>query len=53
MKCWKQERERPMGGQPFTQRTDKLVIDDDDTNSDTVTESDLSLKSHVILAQGE
>ena len=39
---------RPVGGQPssmFTQHTDKFVIDDDDMDSDTFTESDLSLKS--------
>ena len=33
---------RPLSGQPFTQHTDKFVIDDDDMDSDTVTESDLS-----------
>ena len=41
-----------MGGQSagsFTQHTDKLVIDDDDMDSDTVTESDLSLKSRSFL----
>ena len=48
MKRWKQER-RPLGGQPFTQHTDKFVIDDDDTDSDTATESDLSLKSRSLL----
>ena len=41
--------ERPVGGQPFTQHTDKFVIDDDDTDSDTATESDLSLKSRSFL----
>ena len=29
VKCWKQER----GGRPFTQHTDKFVIDDDDMDS--------------------
>ena len=41
--------ERPVGGQPFTQHTDKFVIDDDDMDSDTITESDLSLKSRSFL----
>ena len=39
---------RPMGGQPagpFTQHTDKFVIDDDDMDSDTATESDFSFNS--------
>ena len=45
--------ERPVGGQQFTQHTDKFVIDDDDMDSDTITESDLSYKNTVILAQGE
>ena len=43
---------RPVGGQPaglFTQHTDKFVIDDDDMDSNTVTESDLSLKSRSFL----
>ena len=43
---------RPVGGQPassFTQHTDKFVIDDDDMDSDTITESDLQL----ILSCGE
>ena len=42
----------PVGGQPagsFTQHTDKFVIDDDEMDSDTVTESDLSLKSRSFL----
>ena len=46
MKCWKQERERPVSGQPagsFTQHTDRFVIGDDDMDSNTATESDLSL----------
>ena len=33
----------------FTQDTDKFVIDDDDMDSNTATESDLSLKSRSIL----
>ena len=44
--------ERPVGGQPagsFTQHTDKFVIEDDDTDSDTATESDFSLKSRSFL----
>ena len=40
---------RPVGGQPFTQHMDKFVIDDDDMDSDTATESDLSLKSRSFL----
>ena len=38
--------ERPVSKQPagsFTQHTDKFVIDDDDVDSDTVTESNISL----------
>ena len=44
--------ERPVGGQPagpFTQHTDKIVIDGDDMDSDTATESDFSLKSRSSL----
>ena len=33
----------------FTQHTDRLVIDDDDMDSNTATESDLSLKSRLFL----
>ena len=40
---------RPVGGQPFNQHTDKFVIDDDDMESDTVAESDLSQKSRSFL----
>ena len=32
-----------------SQHTDKFVIDDDDMNSDTATESDLSLRSRSFL----
>ena len=46
--------ERPVGGHPFTQHTDKFVIDDDDDDdddddmdSDTATELNLSLKSRL------
>ena len=45
-----------MSGQPagsFTQHTDRFVIDDDDMNSHTATESDLSFEIQIILAQGE
>ena len=35
--------------QPFTQHTDRLVIDDDDMDSNTATESDLSLRSRSFL----
>ena len=38
-----------MGGHPFTQHTDKFVIDDDDMDSDTATESSLSIKSRSFL----
>ena len=47
---------RPVSEQPaglFTQHSDRFVIDDDDMNSNTVTESDFSLKIKIILAQGE
>ena len=40
---------RPVGGHPFTQHTDRFVIDDDDMDSNTVAESDLSLKSRSFL----
>ena len=40
---------RPVGGQPFTQHKDKFVIDDDDMDCNTATESDLSLKSRSFL----
>ena len=43
---------RPVSGQPassFTQHTDRFVIDDDDMDSNTATESDLSLKSRSFL----
>ena len=40
---------RPVGGQPLTQHTDRFVIDDDDMDSNTATESNLSLKSRSFL----
>ena len=40
---------RPVGGQESTQEADKFVIDDDDMDSDTATESNLSLKSRSFL----
>ena len=43
---------RPVSEQPaglFTQHTDRFAIDDDDMDSDTVAESDLSLKSRSFL----
>ena len=40
---------RPVGGQQFTQDTDKFVIDDDDMDSSTATASDFSLKSRSFL----
>ena len=33
----------------FTQHTDRLIVDDDDMDSDTVAESDMSLKSRSFL----
>ena len=38
-----------MGGQVFTQKADKFVIDDDDMDSHTATESNFSLKSRSFL----
>ena len=40
---------RPVSEQPFTQHTDRFAIDDDDMDSNTATESDLSLKSRSFL----
>ena len=40
---------RPVGGQQFTQDIDKFVIDDDDMDSNTAAESNLSLKSRSFL----
>ena len=43
---------RPVNEQPaglFTRHTDKFVIDDNDMDSNTVTESDMSLKSRSFL----
>ena len=43
---------RPVGGQPagsFTQHTDSIVIDDDDVDCDTATESNLSQRSRSFL----
>ena len=48
--------ERLVNEQPpglFTQHTDRFIVDDDDMDSNPVTESDLSLKTLIILAQGE
>ena len=41
--------ERPVGGQQFTQKAGKFVIDNVDMDSDTATESNLSLKSRLFL----
>ena len=41
--------ERPVGGQESIQEIDMFVIDDDDMDSDTVTESNLPLKSRSFL----
>ena len=43
---------RPVSGQPaglFTQHTDRFVVDDDEMDSNTVAESDLSLKPQSFL----
>ena len=43
---------RPVNEQPpglFTQHTDRFIVDDDDMDSNTVTESDRSLKSRSFL----
>ena len=43
---------RPVSGQTagsFTQHTDRFVIDDDDMDSNTATESNISLKSRSFL----
>ena len=40
---------RQVGGQQFTQDTDKFVIDNDDMDSDTIAESNLYLKSRSLL----
>ena len=43
---------RPVYEQPpglFTQHTDRFIVDDDDMDSDTVAESDMSLKSRSFL----
>ena len=45
-------RGRPVNEQPpslFTQHTDRFIVDDDDMDSDTVAESDMSLKSRSFL----
>ena len=49
---WKCDEMRPVSDQPaglFTQHTDRFVIDEDDMDSNTVAESDLSLKSRSSL----
>ena len=45
-------KERPVNEQPpglFAGHTDRFIVDDDDMDSDTVTESDLPLKSRSFL----
>ena len=37
----------------FTEHTDKFIVDDDDMDSNTVTESDILGKVTIILAHGE
>ena len=49
---WEARTGRPVGGQPagsFTQHTDRFVIDDDDMDSDTATETNLSPRSRSFL----
>ena len=48
--------ERLVNEQPpglFAEHTDRFIVDDDDMDSNTVRESDMSLKIQIILAQGE
>ena len=48
--------ERLVNEQPpglFAEHTDRFIVDDDDMDSNTVTESDLSVKIQIILAQGD
>ena len=43
---------KPVNEQPpglFTQHTNRFIVDDDDMDSDTVAESDMSLKSRPFL----
>ena len=43
---------RPVNEQPpglFTQHTERFIVDDDNVDSDTVAESDMSLKSSSFL----
>ena len=37
----------------FAQHTDRFIVENDNMDSNTVTEADLSLKNQIILAQGE
>ena len=37
----------------FAQHTDRFIVDDDDMDSHTVKESDLSFKIKIVLAKGE
>ena len=50
---WKSDEVlEPVNEQPagmFTQHTDRFTVDDDDMDSNTVTESDMSLKSRSFL----
>ena len=53
---WKSDELMEVGtGRPvlFTQHTERFTVDDDNMDSNTVTESDLSWKIQIILAQGE
>ena len=62
MLTWKSDEvievrtERLVHEQPpglFAQHTDRFIVDDDDVDSDTVAESEMSSKIQIILAQSE
>ena len=37
----------------FAEHTERFIVDDYDMDSNTIAESDMSLKIQIILAQGE
>ena len=47
VRTWRRVYEQPLG--LFTEHTDKFIVDDDDMDSDTVAESDMSLSSRSFL----
>ena len=47
VRTWRLVNEQPHG--LFTLHTDRFIVDDDDMDSDTVAESDMSLKSRSFL----